>query len=109
MKYDFTTMPDRKGKDALAIDGIGQKGWGFNPLPPREGFSFIPMWVADMNFATAPSVTDAIARRVSHPTDQKRNRLRKRRARIRLLRRPRTHPARRQNPPPLPRLCRLPV
>ena len=67
MKYDFTTMPDRKGKDALAIDGIGQKGWGFNPLPPREGFSFIPMWVADMNFATAPSVTDAIARRVSHP------------------------------------------
>ena len=67
MKYDFTTFLDRSGMDALAIDGVGQKGWGFNPQPPKEGFDFIPMWVADMNFATAPSVTEALARRVSHP------------------------------------------
>ena len=24
MKYDFTSILDRKGKDALAVDGIGE-------------------------------------------------------------------------------------
>lgn len=67
MKYDFFTMLDRKGKDATAIDGVGKKGWGFNPEPPKEGFDFIPMWVADMNFPVCPSITDALISRVQHP------------------------------------------
>ncbi len=28
MKYDFTTILDRRGKDAIAIGNIGPTGWG---------------------------------------------------------------------------------
>ena len=64
MKYDFTTILDRRGKDALAVDALGQ-GWA--PGAPNEGFDPIPMWVADMNFPTAPAVTRAMTERISHP------------------------------------------
>lgn len=64
MKYDFTTIMDRGGRDALAIDSLGK---GNAPRKPREGFDAIPMWVADMNFATVPTVTEAITARVQHP------------------------------------------
>ncbi len=68
MKYDFTSIMDRRGKDALAIDGIGaDKVWGNEPDAPGDGFDFIPMWVADMNFPTCPSVTGAIMDRLAHP------------------------------------------
>ena len=66
MKYDFTTVYDRRGMDALAVDALGQPG-GFAPGKPKDGFSVIPMWVADMNFATAPSVNAEIAKRIEHP------------------------------------------
>ena len=68
MKYDFTTIIDRKGKDALAVDilpnsfGIGEE------IEVRDGLDCIPMWVADMNFATVPTVTEAIIERAKHPT-----------------------------------------
>ena len=65
MKYDFTSILDRRGKDALAVDALGN-GWA--PGAPQEGFDPIPMWVADMNFPTAPSVCEAIAERLSHPS-----------------------------------------
>ena len=52
MKYDFTSIIDRRGYDALAVEGIGSKFWGNEPSAPREGFDAIPMWVADMNFPT---------------------------------------------------------
>ena len=68
MKYDFTSIIDRKGKDAIAVDNIGKKLWGNEPEAPKEGFDPIPMWVADMNFGTAPAVTDAIIARAQHPT-----------------------------------------
>ena len=64
MKYDFTTVLCRTGKDALAVDALGQ-GWA--PAKPREGFDPIPMWVADMNFPTAPAVTRAMTERINHP------------------------------------------
>ncbi len=66
MRYDFTTIPNRRGHDAIAIDGLGD-GTGFSPAAPKEGFDSIPLWVADMSFATAPSVTRAIHERVDHP------------------------------------------
>ena len=50
MKYDFTTVYDRRGMDALAVDALGQPG-GFAPGKTKDGFSVIPMWVAGMNFA----------------------------------------------------------
>lgn len=61
MKYDFTTIMDRAGKDAIAVDMIPYKD-----IQIKEGFSKIPMWVADMNFQTVPTVPEAIAERVSH-------------------------------------------
>ena len=64
MKYDFTSIMDRKGKDAVAIDGIGQ---GMAPDAPKEGFDVIPMWVADMNFPTLPAIPEAIIARAAHP------------------------------------------
>ncbi len=64
MKYDFTSIIDRHGKDALAVDGLGQ---GFAPSGPQEGFDAIPMWVADMNFATVPTISQAIMERTAHP------------------------------------------
>lgn len=67
MKYDFTSVLDRRGQDALAIDGVGMKRSGNEPEAPQPGFDFIPMWVADMNFPTCPSVTEAIIERVKHP------------------------------------------
>jgi len=66
MKYDFTTILDRRGKDALAIDAIGATDWG--PGGPKEGFDAIPMWVADMNFPVLPAIQEAMIRRIQHPT-----------------------------------------
>lgn len=66
MKYDFTTIMDRRGQDAIAVDGLGD-GTGFSPARPRDGFDSIPLWVADMSFATAPSVVEAMRRRLEHP------------------------------------------
>ena len=65
MKYDFTSIMDRSGKDALAVDALGANPMA--PTPPKEGFDFIPMWVADMNFATVPTVVEAITERAKHP------------------------------------------
>lgn len=64
MKYDFTTIMDRLGKDAIAVD-VPEKFPSFGPR--EEGFDFIPMWIADMNFATVPTVQKAICERVQHP------------------------------------------
>lgn len=66
MKYDFTSIMDRHGKDAIAVDGLGTRD-GFAPEKPEEGFDVIPMWVADMNFPTVPTVPEAIIRRAEHP------------------------------------------
>ena len=65
MKYDFTTIYTRNGMDALAVDAIGKESYA--PKAPAAGYDVIPMWVADMNFATAPSVTSAIEKRLAHP------------------------------------------
>ena len=67
MKYDFTSMIDRRGHDAVAVEGIGGRFWGNEPAAPHEGFDAIPMWVADMNFATVPTIPEAIIERAKHP------------------------------------------
>lgn len=66
MKYDFTSIMDRKGRDAIAVDGLGMNP-GFAPDPPKEGFDIIPMWIADMNFPTVPTIPEAIIERAKHP------------------------------------------
>lgn len=66
MKYDFTTVMDRHNMDAIAVDGLSDDGTG-SPAKPKEGFDIIPMWVADMNFPTVPTVQEEIIKRVQHP------------------------------------------
>ena len=66
MKYDFTTILDRKGKDAIAYDGLG-KIEGFAPEAPDKEFDVIPMWIADMHFATVPTLVSEISERLKHP------------------------------------------
>ena len=65
MTYDFTSVLDRKGKDAIALDMVGTPG-GYPA--PRDGFDVIPMWVADMNFPVCPTIQEAMARRIQQPT-----------------------------------------
>lgn len=62
MKYDFTTIMDRSGHDAIAVDQIPMEG-----AAVKEGFSRIPMWVADMNFPTLPTILGAVEERLRHP------------------------------------------
>ena len=65
MKYDFTTVYDRRGKDAVAIDEADH--FYHNGAVLQEGFDQIPMWIADMNFATAPSIPQAMIERAKNP------------------------------------------
>ncbi|MDY4219289.1 MAG: aminotransferase class I/II-fold pyridoxal phosphate-dependent enzyme [Candidatus Faecousia sp.] len=64
MKYDFTSIMNRRGMDALAVDGIDHMVPGAVVDP---GFDVIPMSVADMNFPTVPTVPAAIIARAQHP------------------------------------------
>ena len=64
MQFDFETMLERHGMDSIAVDAIGT---GFAPAGPKKGFDAIPMWVADMNYATCPAIQESVIRRVQHP------------------------------------------
>lgn len=68
MKYDFTTLPERYGHDAIAVD-LPTEGRGhFAGVTVKDGFDVIPMWVADMNFVCLPDIQQRIHERVDHPT-----------------------------------------
>ena len=74
MKYDFTSIMDRHGKDAIAVDVVPQPDAAGNfvmkPLADvqiKDGLDTIPMWVADMNFPTCPTIPQAIIERAQHP------------------------------------------
>ena len=62
MTYDFTTVLDRAGHDIIAADLIPFPG-----VTVEEGFSTIPMWVADMSFPTAPCILEALEERIRFP------------------------------------------
>lgn len=70
MKYDFTSIIDREGMDAMAVDSplaARESGEGYFGVSLKEGFDAIPMWVADMNFATVPTIPARMAERIAHP------------------------------------------
>lgn len=67
MDFDFTTMLDRRGMDSIAADMNENDFWSIPKGTTKPGFDQIPMWIADMNFPTAPSVTQELARRIQHP------------------------------------------
>lgn len=58
MAYDFDSFVDRRGTACVKWDAPNSVG-----VPSRE---VIPMWVADMDFRTAPCIVDALRRRVEH-------------------------------------------
>ncbi|MFT5701000.1 MAG: cystathionine beta-lyase [Desulforhopalus sp.] len=66
-QYDFDEMIDRQNSNAMAVDGFrdylftGQNHLKF-PVPDHE---IIPMWVADMGFATPPEIIEAIQDRLN--------------------------------------------
>lgn len=53
MKYDFDRPVLRRGTDSYKWDSA-------------ESERVLPMWVADMDFQTAPAIVDALRRRVEH-------------------------------------------
>lgn len=53
MKYDFDEIIDRCGTNCVKWDGA-------------ENPDVLPMWVADMDFRTAPAIIEALSRRVDH-------------------------------------------
>ena len=61
MKYDFTTILDRAGRDSLAADVVP-----FD-VQPDPDVRKIPMWVADMSFPAAPPIIEAIEKRLEMP------------------------------------------
>lgn len=58
MKYNFDQIIDRRGSGAIKCDGLEQ--WYGNS-------ELLPMWVADMDFATPDFIIDAIKARLEHP------------------------------------------
>ena len=53
MKYDFDKQIPRRGTGSYKWDSAGSE-------------NVLPMWVADMDFRTAPVIADALLRRVEH-------------------------------------------
>ena len=66
MTYNFDEIIDRKGTNALNTDGF--RGYIFHAGPEKEfpfaDDEFIRMWVADMDFAVAPEIRQAVKDRV---------------------------------------------
>lgn len=53
MKYDFLSFPERRGTGSLKWDRYG-------------GRDVMPLWVADMDFRSAPEILEALEERVRH-------------------------------------------
>lgn len=58
MTYSFDQVINRKGTASVKADEIKER-WGREDL--------LPLWVADMDFATPPFILDAIRKRCEHP------------------------------------------
>ena len=57
-RYDFDRVIDRHGSGSIKYDDL-KATFGAEDL--------IPMWIADMDFAVCPEITEALKQRMSHP------------------------------------------
>jgi cystathionine beta-lyase len=57
MKFDFDKVIDRRGTNCLKYDFAPERG------KPAD---ILPFWVADMDFQTAPAITERLSAAVSH-------------------------------------------
>ena len=65
MKYDFDAIIDRRNTNAENVEGFRQYIFGDADIElPFADEEFIRMWVADMEFAVAPEIRQAIRDRV---------------------------------------------
>ncbi|MBQ9646057.1 MAG: aminotransferase class I/II-fold pyridoxal phosphate-dependent enzyme, partial [Prevotella sp.] len=60
-KFDFDTPQQRRGTGCVKWDEVPE---GFST---EEMQDVIPLWVADMDFAVAPAIQEAVRRRAAHP------------------------------------------
>ena len=60
MHFDFDQMIERKGTGCVKWDEAP------SVLAPSSS-ALIPLWVADMDFAVAPAIQEAVRRRAQHP------------------------------------------
>ncbi|MFD2585575.1 MalY/PatB family protein [Croceitalea marina] len=67
--YQFDQIINRKGTNAMSLTGY--RGYLFDPDENLSGkydeADFIPMWVADMEFAIAPEIIASMKKRLEHP------------------------------------------
>ncbi|WP_310604968.1 MalY/PatB family protein [Anaerosporobacter sp.] len=56
-RYNFEQIIDRTNTDSLKYDFAIERG---------KDKDVMPLWVADMDFATAPEITDALVKRAQH-------------------------------------------
>ena len=63
MNYNFDERIERRGTGCVKWDSV--------PVTPStgggQGEALIPLWVADMDFAVAPAIQEAVRRRAEHP------------------------------------------
>ena len=59
-RYDFDTPIDRRGTDSIKWDPETRRAICGVP-------DALPLWVADMDFAVPPAVTNALQARIAHP------------------------------------------
>jgi cystathionine beta-lyase len=68
-KYSFNEVINRAGTNAMSREGY--RGYLFELDEDLSGNynedNFIPMWVADMEFAIAPEIINAMKKRLEHP------------------------------------------
>ena len=57
-KYNFDCIIDRSGTSAVKIDGL-DRVFGRHDLTP--------LWIADLDFAVCPRITEALSKRLQHP------------------------------------------
>ncbi len=67
--YSFNEIINRDGTNAMSREGY--RGYLFDPDEDLRGnyaeSDFVPMWVADMEFAIAPEIITAMKNRLEHP------------------------------------------
>ena len=67
MKYDFTSVIERKGKDALAVDILPNMFGMKDKVEVREGLDYIPIVGCRYEFPALPKITEAIIERDKTP------------------------------------------
>ncbi|MDY2942458.1 MAG: aminotransferase class I/II-fold pyridoxal phosphate-dependent enzyme [Paludibacteraceae bacterium] len=65
MPSTFETLIDRRGSGALKTDALRERFPMYRNEDGRD--DLLPMWVADMDFATPDFILDAIRQRLEHP------------------------------------------